>query len=611
MKSLLDLWRVMASELAIWCETSTTADFNTVSSRVEDEGISFLTITLSDFGKEFERALERGHVVSSDFSAFKHRRKWLPAFLQGFTRQVFDWRSGQILRDPNIDCIFAIRQLTAVFAKIELPCSTTRTIRAMQDYVECEMEVETREEGISTPPDYIQRFMEVSRFLYGRLFYNMDLDIHADELLPRHGPGATADGLSGNGKYVQREWTTRLEAVFPYGEYCIPNWRYYYLLDGVNFLEPGAERPVRVVPVPKTLRKPRIIAIEPTCMQYMQQAVARPMMRELESPRWPGNGLIGFTDQLPNREMAREGSRVGHLATIDLSEASDRVPYWLVQLMLSFNPLLQEAVDATRSTRAEIPELGLCLPNLRKFASMGSALCFPIEAMVFLTIALMGVIDPVKGIDWTEPLPLHEGTLKSLRGEVRVYGDDIIVPVDNAASVIHYLEAFGLKVNHGKTFRNGKFRESCGGDYYDGEDVTPIRLRREIPSSRSDVLKCATLVEFRNNLYLRGLWKTASFLDNIIEGLLGGYFPIVEETAPCMGRRSFLPYEAERFDEHTHSPMVRAWVLRPIIPGNSVSDEWALLKCLTSPVMQEDAKHLERSGRPAYVATNLRWVRPF
>lgn len=611
MKSLLDLWRVMASELAIWCETSTTEDINTVFRRVEDEGISFVTITLADFGKEFERALERGHVVSSDFSAFKHRRKWLPAFLQGFTRQVFDYRTGVILRTPNIDCIFAIRQLTAVFAKIELDCSTTRTTRAMLDYVECEMEVETREEGISVPPTLLGRFMEVSRFLYSELFYRMDLRIRDNELLPRHGPGATADGLSGNGKYDQTEWTSRLESVFPYGEYCIPNWRYYYLLDRVNFLEPGMERPVRVVSVPKTLRKPRIIAIEPTCMQYMQQALARPLMSELESDRWPGKGLVGFSDQQPNRELAREGSRDGTLATIDLSEASDRVPHWLVQSMLAFNRLLLEAVEACRSTRAEIPDLGLCLPNLRKFASMGSALCFPMEAMVFLTIAVMGCTESDSDFGPAKPLPMNEGTLHALRGKVRVYGDDIIVPVDNAERVIEILEAFGLKVNHDKTFRNGKFRESCGGDYYDGVDVTPIRLRRLFPSSRADVLKCATLVEFRNHLYLRGLWKTASFLDEIIKGHLGGYFPIVEETAPCLGRRSFLPYEAERFDEHTHAPMVRAWVLRPIIPGSSASEEAALLKCLTSPVMQEDERHLERSGRPAYVATNLRWVRPF
>lgn len=607
MRRLIDLWREVASELATWCNTSIARDLNTVTRRVEAEGVSFLTITLPALGKEFDRALDRGRLDSSDFSAFKHRRRKLPMFLSGFSSQVFDAESGELLPEPNIDCIFAMRQLTALYAKIELPCSTERVTRAMLSYVEVEAEVEAWEKDTLRESPLIEAYLEVFHTLFAGVLSGLDRKVYDFGVSPKHGPGATADGLTGNGKFHQTEWTTRLEDVFPYGEYCIPSWRYYYLLDQVNFREPGAERPVRVVHVPKTLKKPRIIAIEPTCMQFTQQGISTELVRDLEDTLWQPelSTAIGFRDQHVNRRLAEEGSREGYWATLDLSDASDRVSNQLVRWMFEERyPWLHQGVQASRSTRAEIPELGLCLPNLRKFASMGSALCFPIEAMVFCTIAVMGVLQ-------AEGSPRTPKAIWNALGKVRVFGDDIIIPVDTADSVIPLLEAFGLRVNRDKTFMNGKFRESCGGDFYDGVDVTPLRLRREIPASREDVLKTITLVEFRNHMYLRGLWSTAKWLDDLIVPLLGGYYPIVEDTSSCLGRSSVLGYIPEREDEHLHAPRVRGWVVRPVIPGSPLNDEWALLKCLTSPVMQEDVRHLERSGRPAYVAINLRWVSPF
>jgi hypothetical protein len=601
MKSLRDLWRVSADELAEWCHTSATLDIKTVERRVEDEGFSFLTITLPAFGKALERGLERGSIGSSDFPGFRYRRG-LPVFMSGFLSQVFDVDSGALLPQPSIDCIFAIRQLTNLYAKIELPCSNSRIVRAMHSYVEVENEVERWESTVD--PGLIERFRSASQLLYADVFTAVDSDCYSGSVQPRHGPGSTADGRLGNQKFVMQNWTQRLEQIFPYGEYCIPNWRYYYLLDHVNFFDPGAEPPVKVIHVPKTLRTPRIIAMEPAHMQFMQQAVLSSLVRELEDPEELVSSFLGFSDQEPNRDLARVGSLTGTLATLDLKEASDRVPYLLVQTMLERFPWLNAGVSASRSSRAEIPELGLCIPSLRKFASMGSALCFPFEAMVFLAIVLIGVADASR-------VPLSRGFVKSLRGNVRVYGDDIIVPADSVDSVILSLEAFGFRVNKDKSFWNGKFRESCGGDFYAGWDVTPIRLRKLFPASSKDGTRVAALVEFRNHLYLRGMWKTAGWLDEMIVDVLHGHFPIVEPTSPVLGRRSFLPYQAEKVDERTHAPMVKGWCLRPKLPKNSVGGPWALVKCLSASDIFEDALHLERSGRPVVVGTKLRWMTPF
>jgi hypothetical protein len=59
-KSLLNLWCVLANELASACHTSASLDFKTVKRRVEHEGMSFLTITLPTFAKDLEKASRKG-----------------------------------------------------------------------------------------------------------------------------------------------------------------------------------------------------------------------------------------------------------------------------------------------------------------------------------------------------------------------------------------------------------------------------------------------------------------------------------------------------------------------------------------------------------------------
>jgi hypothetical protein len=304
--------------------------------------------------------------------------------------------------------------------------------------------------------------------------------------------------------------------------------------------------------------------------------------------------------------MAREGSTTGRLATLDLREASDRVPESLVKVMSADHPWLTRGLFDTRTTRATIGKLGISIPRLYRYASMGSALCFPVEAAVFLTVVMIG-IKRHKGL-----LSARALNFKELVGDVRVYGDDIIVPTDCVDSVIEALRDFNCVVNTDKSFWNGKFRESCGGDFYDGTDVTPVRCRATFPSSRMDGSSVASLVSLRNLLYLRGIWSAARWLDERwITKIFGGHFPIVEPTSPALGRLSVLPYQAERMDERTHAPRVRAFVQYPRLPKINLEDWGALYKCLSSPVMFEDVRHLDRSGRAVAVDTKLRWVSPF
>jgi len=433
--------------------------------------------------------------------------------------------------------------------------------------------------------------------------------------VPRHGPGATADRLRGNAKYSISKWPRRLESVFPYGDYALPQLALYNELDHVEFLEPGAEIPVKVIPVPKTDKTPRIIAVEPTAMQYAQQGIFQKIVYRLENAvEFPppfggkefdlGKFFVGFEDQEANRILARKGSLDGSLATLDLSEASDRVLNSHVLLLFERFPRLSEAIQATRSSHANVPGHGV-IP-LTKFSSMGSALCFPVEAMVFTTIVFCAIAKE-RGV------PLNRKLIMSLRGKVRVYGDDIIVPVDCVQRVIQFLEAFGLRVNKGKSFWNGKFRESCGGDYYNGEWVTPIRLRKELPRSLADVDGVVGLIAFRNLLYWGGYWETVARLDDRIRTLLKGRFPIVESTAAGLGRQSVLPYQEEWQDAKLHDPRVSGAIVKHKIPKSKASGSGALLKFLIKQgvLPSQDEKHLERQGRPSVSRIKLKGIRPY
>lgn len=598
MKSLLELWQVVAQDMGDLCRVSTTADFKTVSGRVEEEGDSFLTITLPSFAKGFERSLEVGRVVPSALPGFRFRGG-LPVFLRGFLEQIFNTETGVVLDSASAQAVYAVRQMAGLCKKVELECAPHRVRAAYAKYIECEQQV--RESDLELEPNHLVGFARLGRLLYARVYTRADAEVADFGLQPRHGSGATANGLGGNAKYDCLQWTERLERVFPSSEYLLPNVRFYQRLDHLDLLEPGAEWPVKVTHVPKTMKTPRIIAEEPSYMMFMQQALWREFKAGLESDRYTRH-LIGFTDQEPNRRMAREGSITGDLATLDLSEASDRVSSRLVRVLLANHPHLREAVFAARSTHARVPGYGV-IP-LAKFASMGSALCFPMEAMVFLTIVLLGI----EAADNTK-LSLED--IESLKGKVRIYGDDIIVPRKYARSVCNMLEAFGLKVNRDKSFWNGKFRESCGGDFFAGVDATPVRPSAPMPISHADATGVAAWVAFRNLAYMRGLERTCAALDSELVKVLQGHYPTVGPNSPVLGRLSHSGSEPERVDPKTHEFQVRGFVVRPKLRRNAVDGVGALMKYFLNagdlPVT--DKEHLEYSGRPVAVTLKLRWAR--
>lgn len=595
MKSLLLLWQKVADESATWCCTSATMDVKTVHFRFEHEGLSFLTITLPQFGKDFEKSLDQGEVDRRLFNGFRWKGG-LPLFLGGFLDRVFDRDSGVLLDNPDIDAIRAIRQLTLMNGKIALPCTEVRKKRAMLGYIKCELDVRVADELLSDK--HKSDFQRISAMLFGKMFTEIDRKILFLEHMPRHGPGSTAERITGNRKYEQHTWPTRLDKYFPSREMLIPNDKFISSLEEVDVLEPVDEIPVRIISVPKTLKTPRIIGIEPLAMQYAQQAIL-PLINDGIRRSHSLRTMIGTDSQEPNQLLALQGSLTGKLATLDLSEASDRVSNQHVRMLLSQWPFLHGAVDASRSRKADVPGFGKV--RLAKFASMGSALCFPMEAMVFLTIIFMGIEQELN-------TSLSAKEVKLLMRGVRVYGDDIIVPVDYVRSVVSMLQDFGLVVNTSKSFWNGKFRESCGREYYHGEDVSIVRVRNVFPTQLKHATGVISIVSLRNQLYFAGYWQTCKWLDEYIRKLIK-HFPVVLPSSPVQGRHSFLGYETQKLDEHLHSPFVKGYVVKAKIPNDKLDNQGALLKYLIKrgTMPSADVRHLERAGRPQSVDIKLRW----
>jgi len=603
MKSLMLFLQRVLEDLENLCGTSTRLDLKEIQSRVENEGISFLTISLPSFGEDFQKSLDRGYVARDLFTGFRFRGG-LPRLFGGFLELIFARTEGRLLEEPSIEAIFAIRQITLMCAKISLDCTRRRVDLAIDRYLQCEQDVRTTDSSrgfISMIP----RYKRIGAMLWSDTFQAIDEDIFYGRIVPRHGPGSTAEHLSSNAKWIMQEWTHRLEVNFPHWEYLTASGSLESIqaTAGVRILDPGQERPVRVITVPKTLKTPRIIAIEPACMMFVQQGILGSFERELFRTNGPGK-FISWQSQSPNQRMALQGSREKDLATLDLSEASDRVSNQHVRILMENFPNLLAGVDSCRSRKADVRGKTI---RLAKFASMGSALCFPMESIVFLTVIFLGIEEALAR-------PITRKDIQSFAGSVRVYGDDIIIPVDYVSTVVQMLETFGFRVNLSKSFWTGKFRESCGKEYYDGHDVTITRLRHMLPTSRQDVTGIIGTTSTRNQLYKAGMWRSAAFLDDWLGSMIP--FPTVGERSPVIGRFSFLglnPQEV-KLDENLHAPFVKGYVEVSRSPKDSLDEYGALLKCLTQLTLREPgvlpdtSEHLERSGRPLARRIKLRWA---
>lgn len=576
-------------------------DLETIRRRVKAEGVSFLTITLPDYSRDFENALESGRVHPSHFRSFR-KCGAIPSLFSGMLVRIFDQETGVPYEEIDATLVRAIRQLCRTLSKVRIPCTPEREARAINRF----KEVEHGFSEFSLSPAEIQEFTDISRVLWTNFGRSLDLS----QLVPRHGPGQTAERVSGNRKYVWQRWHRRLEPLFPIVDYAYHPHCYEEGVDRdgckeireITLVSEDDESPVRVVLVPKTLKTPRIIAIEPVCMQYTQQALRSAFYEGIER-YWLTRGHINFRDQTVNQQLAMNASSTGSLATLDMSDASDRVPYDLALLMFDECPDVQEALDVTRSRSARLPS-GEVIP-LRKYASMGSAMCFPIESLYFYTVTVLTLLKSRK-------LQITPRNAHCVSREVYVYGDDLIVPAHEAESVIEGLQKYNCKVNTHKSFWRGSFRESCGVDAFRGSQVTPVYLRTTLPYHRKQVKELVSTTASANLFQKAGLSRTATFLFGKVERVLGN-LPWIDETSPALGRVSSV-VSAQRWHPTLHRYEVKSFVVSPVRSSDKLTGYAALQKVFLEATNPEDPlpssyeERLESFVLRGAVSLKRRWV---
>lgn len=273
----------------------------------------------------------------------------------------------------------------------------------------------------------------------------------------RYGPGASHD-VSGTHicqKIVQDFSVT--ERCEPYVKLLRKRDAYFGSYDAIHG-QSGIRRVQGSVLgfVPKNEDVMRTIATEPSGNMVLQLAAGSYLEGALR-----GIGLDIRSQEPKNKALARRGSIDGSLATIDLKSASDLIGIDLVRLLMP-----KEWADLLVDLRSAAIKLSDGkYAELNMISTMGNGFTFPL-----MTLIICSLLYAVQCNDQARPLWID--------WEVNaVFGDDIIIRTQYAEEMMSVLTQAGFIVNYDKSFIRGPFRESCGGDYWEGVDITPFYVK--------------------------------------------------------------------------------------------------------------------------------------
>jgi hypothetical protein len=226
--------------------------------------------------------------------------------------------------------------------------------------------------------------------------------------------------------------------------------------------QPRSVRGNEFFSVPKDSTIDRPCAKEPSINGFYQLGLGKVMKGRLFRA-----GLDLRRGKEIHMQAACEASLTGLAATIDLSSASDTICKNLVKLLLPYR--WHEALASLRSPTTVIDGKTVVL---EKFSSMGNGFTFELETVIFASIVKACCPGSNLGVD------------------ILVYGDDIIVPTQFYGECVAALRFLGFTPNPKKSFGIGPFRESCGGDFYNGTAVRP-HFQEIIPNEPQHYLSLA------------------------------------------------------------------------------------------------------------------------
>lgn len=610
-------------------------------SLVNARGLPFLMVDLPAMGKHFDRCLSMGRLTPSGIPGQTGYRRAspIPRLFKGMVLRVFD-EDGVLRAVPDVVAIRQLRQLYYAAKKVKVACSDSRTWEHVHEFFETDQEVRLPtlkwdedvlwldglrdlhfgdhdnlgpspslfdshhgdSESSSIPDglaDVVQRTADAVSASLGRF--------DPYEWRTKHGPGAVADQRHTQFKYDFPNWPAKLKNSFPMADFGFSSYQSW-----VEFLRRGAdswlfsnhEPPSRLIAVPKTLKGPRLIASEPVSHQWCQQSIKDYLTTRLANT--PISRSIHFRDQTENQEFAKRASHTQSHVTVDLSSASDRLSCWVVERTFRRIPSLVEALHSSRTrwVANAIDRKSPAFHRLRKFACMGSACTFPVQSYVFSILAHASVL-------YSRSLSVNYSNIRRISREVRVFGDDIIIPSDSWVVLQGLLRHLGLKVNHSKTYDTGKFRESCGLDAYDGHDVTPTYTMTYPDVTRPESIVSA--VATHNNFVLRGYYRAAAYTESRLRALKRLRLLRVPTGSGVFGLYDYM-YEGNSSAKRRWNPFlhrVEYWVdtVSTISPRSPIEDESVLLQYFTE-AQGPPRRSGERLGLALRPTVNIRrrWV---
>jgi len=501
-------------------------DVKTLTLQYERRGVGLLTLDLPILKSILIGGLESGFLKCSGAPfGVVSRQIQVPKLFRGLWLKIFS-NTGVLRVDACVNAIYFLYQLTSVWSKRKILCSKSKIEKNIDDYKQTDEQLpapslrwqgvgfsskrsfllsflDRLDDPVSTGKPYgldagrssrintlLLRFQAICDSFAGNLgtycpgdFATSQAGVYEGRRSTRHGPGAVGEpGFKGE-KYSFPNWSAHLRRKFPYKE----------MVHGIDTrTHNGLYGSSRLVAVPKTAKAPRLIAAEPIAHMFCQQLTKKFLEDKIKQSSL--SNFINFRKQSLSGDLVVKASIDKRLSTVDLSSASDRLSLWAVERAFRRAPSLLDALYSHRSQKIDIS--GTVIP-LKKFASQGAAVTFPVQTIFFTLAALAACgADSVHGVS-------------RFRGKVRVYGDDIIIPSQFRSDLDLILSACYLKVNEEKSFTHGYFRESCGTDAYQGCNITPVKLTglnvTTIDGRQSMLDSC-------NLLFRAGLWKTSDVL---------------------------------------------------------------------------------------------------
>jgi len=550
-------------------------DIATLRRRYDQEGFSFLQIACTQLCVALLSGLETGRFQLKGFFQ-KKGSSALPCFLNGWFQLVFT-QDGTLRQDADVDAIECLYQFLAFWKKCETGEDFDEA-KATSKWLAIERSVEVldarwlnrarsflAESGLDNEDWFAlegkyrpthsagsvaqKGFTPRWKYSFAAATTGSDTEVQLDtlvDMMSDFGVDTSSIGENdGKQKFPAREIARRIQEhrtryEMEQGPLGPPSWLCeLFGYRGVFMPRPeSATVPARLCFVPKDVGGPRTIICEDLWLMYFQQAL-RLMLQDYLESNAPFKGFINFTSQDVMRRLALASSVTQEWATMDLKDASDRVLELAVNA--TFPPRLASALMILRNPEVSLPgsidgHEDRFLHSLRKYAGMGSALCFPVEALFFYAL------------------------LKGNGIEAYVYGDDIIIRKEMLALAKSILTDSGLAVNERKTFAHGKFRESCGCDAYDGRDITPVRLRKvpwgpKDPTHMIPPAKMAGFCDTVNQLMRKGLTLTARAIERYIPNSIAR-----ERTESGLHIAHPPVFEGETWDIALQKRITRTWV---------------------------------------------------